>query len=454
VVRRVDPAHAEWVEEFLESPFFRDRVREGAMPATRRCSAPIADEPDMPSALWLEHERVELPVYAHEWIADQLFAAGLLTIDLAIAAADAGMEMKDATPYNVLVSKGRAVFCDVLTFVKRSASPLWPPYGQFQRNFVLPLYMHRHYGLPPHRVFLERRDGIEPTEVLPAVPWYRRLNPLELQLVTLPAWLTAPDAAQPAAAPRPEMRSARSDFVFRRSLDRLRGQLLKLRPSRRRGSAWAGYEAQCDHYSSADREVKRQFVQRAVAHSRPARVLDLGANAGEYSRIAARGGAHVIAADADLGALQALFRRNEQERLSISPLVLNLARPTPALGWRNREFASFLDRARGQFDMVLALALLHHVIVTERVPLDEFVALLVDLQASQVVLEWVSPQDVKFRQIAGMNAHLYAQLDESALRRRLAPHFDIVAEAKLASGHRRLFWCARRSAPVSPESPS
>jgi hypothetical protein len=90
----------------------------------------------MPSALWLEHERVELPVYAHEWIADQLFAAGLLTIDLAIAAADAGMEMKDATPYNVLVSKGRAVFCDVLTFVKRSASPLWPPYGQFQRNIA------------------------------------------------------------------------------------------------------------------------------------------------------------------------------------------------------------------------------------------------------------------------------------------------------------------------------
>lgn len=420
-------------------------MRDGVLPATSRCRSPIADEPDTPSALWLEHERFELPVYAHEWIADQLFAAGLLTIDLAIAAADAGMEMKDATPYNVLVTKGRAVFCDLLTFIKRSASPLWPPYGQFQRNFVLPLYMHRHLGLPPHRVFLERRDGIEPTEVLPAVPWYRRLYPLELQLVTLPAWLTSPEGGQAAAAPRQDMRSARSDFVFKRSLERLRGQLLKLRPSRRRSSAWASYEAQCDHYSSADRDVKHRFVERAVAHGKPARVLDLGANAGEYSRIAARGGAHVIAADADLSALQALFRRNEQERLPVSPLVLNLARPTPALGWRNREFASFIDRARGQFDMVLALALLHHVLVTERVPLDEFVALLVDLQSPHVVLEWVSPQDVKFRQIAGMNAHLYTQLDESALRRSLAPHFDVMAEAELSSGQRRLLWCTRRA---------
>jgi 2-polyprenyl-3-methyl-5-hydroxy-6-metoxy-1,4-benzoquinol methylase len=445
VVRRVDPAHAAWVEEFLETSFFRDLVRDGVMPVTSRCSAPNASELDASPALWLEHERVELAVYAHEWIADQLFAAGLLTIDLAIEAADGGLELKDATPYNVLMSKGRAVFCDVLTFVKRSASPLWPPYGQFQRNFVLPLYMHRHYALPPHRVFLERRDGIEPAEALPAVPWYRRLYPLELQLVTLPALLTTPGPAQGAAASHLDARSARSDFVFKRSLERLRRQLLKLRPSPRRNSAWAGYEAQCDHYSSADRERKHEFVQRALAQTKPARVLDLGANAGEYSRVAAKGGAHVVAADADLHALQVLHRRNERERLPISPLVLNLARPTPALGWRNREFASFLDRARGQFDMVLALALLHHVIVTERVPLDEFVALLADLQSPQVVLEWVSPQDMKFRQIAGMNAHLYAELDESALRRALAPHFDVVAEVELSAGLRRLFWCARRT---------
>jgi SAM-dependent methyltransferase len=228
--------------------------------------------------------------------------------------------------------------------------------------------------------------------------------------------------------------------VFLRSLARLRNQLLALRPRQVSESTWGDYEGECAHYSSAERERKHSFVREAIERTRPARVLDLGANAGEYSRIAAAGGArHVVAADADINALQALYRRNETERLPITPFVLNLARPTPAVGWRNVEHPSFLDRARGRFDTVLALAVMHHMLVSERVPLEDFIAFLADLEPRHLVLEWVSPQDEKFRQIAGANLGLYSDLDEARLRQALSRRFRVISEAPIGEGRRRLF---------------
>jgi hypothetical protein len=444
IMRCVQGPHAAWTERFLETPFFRKSLEAGIFPATAR-AAPPAEAKDAAAALWLEHERIDLPAYPHEWIPDQLFAAGLLTIDLAIEAAGAGLEMKDATPYNVLFSRGRGVFCDVLSFVDRTAGELWLPYGQFQRTFILPLYMHRRFGLPPHRLFLDKRDGLEPAEVYPAVPWYRALMPLELQLVTLPALLTKRGASKAAtlAAAKQGTPSARSNFVFLRSLARLRSQLLAVRPRQVSESTWGDYEGECAHYSSAERERKHSFVREAIERTRPARVLDLGANAGEYSRIAVAGGArHVVAADADINALQALYRRNDTERLPITPFVLNLARPTPAVGWRNTEHPSFLERARGRFDTVLALAVMHHMLVSERVPLEDFIAFLADLEPRHLVLEWVSPKDEKFRQIAGPNLGLYADLDEARLRKALAGRFRVLSEASIGDGRRLLLHCS------------
>lgn len=446
ILRRVDASHAAWTERFLETPFFRKSVDAGILPATRRCAIPDGDE--QPGALWLEHERIDCPAYPHEWIPEQLFAAGLLTIELAIEAAAAGFELKDATPYNVLFSRGKPVFCDVLSFVNRTASELWLPYAQFQRTFILPLYTHRKFGAPPHRLFLDKRDGLEPPEVYAALPWYRTVLPLELQLITLPALLTKRGASRTATLVKPKSGppSARDNFVFQRSLQRLRSQLIAVRPRQVSESTWGTYEDDCTHYSRADRDRKHTFVREAIERTHPARVLDLGANAGEYSRIAAGLGAHVVAADADINALQALYIRNESERLPVTPFVLNLARPTPAVGWRNREHPSFVERARGRFDTVLALALMHHMLVSERVPLQDFIGFLADLEPRHLVVEWVAPGDVKFRQVAGPNHGLYADLDESKFRRALSQRFAIVSEAPIANGQRRLFLAKAHSA--------
>lgn len=442
ILRRVASGDSSWTAGFIASPFFTRGVEAGYFPATAPHPAPVQSEP---GSLWLEHKRLDFPAYPHEWIPDQLYAAGQLTIRIALDAAATNLEVKDATPYNVLFDRGIPVFCDVLSFTPRRRSALWLPFAQFQRTFILPLYMYRRFGLPPHRLFLERRDGLEPGEVHRAISGLRRLKPFEFQAITLPA-LLANRGAAPSTDPQPAAEGPptdRENFIFRRLLQKLRRQLGQVEPPHRTDSTWGRYEKECDHYSTTERDAKRDFVRRVIDAAKPRMVLDLGANAGEYSRIAAAAGAHVVAADVDINALQALYRRNAAEGLPITPVVLNLARPTPAVGWRNQEVGSFLDRARGCFDVVLGLALIHHLIVTERAPLEAVVELFAGLESAHVVIEWVDPSDPKFRQVAGANLPLYRDVSEARFRAALARHFRIEAEMQNSTGTRRLFWCSR-----------
>ena len=119
-------------------------------------------------------------------------------------------------------------------------------------------------------------------------------------------------------------------------------------------------------YSAEQLAQKEAFVREALAVSRPHAVLDVGANEGYFSFIAAAQGASVVAIDSDPMVVGSVWREASKQRLNVLPLVVDLTRPTPAMGWRNQECASFLDRARGGFDLVMMLAVIHHMLAWRR----------------------------------------------------------------------------------------
>jgi hypothetical protein len=141
-----------------------------------------------------------------------------------------------------------------------------------------------------------------------------------------------------------------------------------------------------------------------------------------------------------------MWRRAQAEGLNILPLVVNLARPTPATGWRNRESPSFLDRAAGAFDGALMLGLLHHLLVTERIPLKEIVGLAADLTTALAVIEFVAPQDPMFRRLTRGREELHAALDERAFAEACAAHFEIVKTLALPGTQRTLYWLKKKGA--------
>jgi 2-polyprenyl-3-methyl-5-hydroxy-6-metoxy-1,4-benzoquinol methylase len=398
-----------------------------------------------PTDVVFEHERIPFPSYPYEWAPEMLWAAGGLTLDLAQASLADGFGLKDATPYNVLYRGSEPVFVDVASFEPRApGDPIWNPYGQFVRTFLLPLLVNRHWGVPLGDTFVTHRDGLEPQEVYRLTSALQRFRPRMLSLVCMPTWLRGKARAEGQQLYRSRILedAEKARFILESLLKQLRRALDSLKPPVQKQSVWSDYMA-THSYSGSAFAAKEQFVEQALREFKPARVLDVGANTGHFSARAAKAGAAVVALDIDPACVGTIWLQARAQQLNILPLVIDLARPTPALGWRNSECPSFLERAVGAFDGVLMLAVLHHLLVTERIPLEEVLRLASELTTSLLVIEFVDPKDEMFRQLTRGREELHAFLNEAVFEQACAAHFDIVRSLPLPGTQRRLY-CLKR----------
>jgi len=225
---------------------------------------------------------------------------------------------------------------------------------------------------------------------------------------------------------------AKVQFVLGYLFKNLRRKLRKLAPQPARSSAWSEYSRHNISYSRRESEAKEAFVEAALAELPRQHVLDIGCNDGVFSTMAARHRASVVAVDSDPVVVGRLWRKASADRLDILPLVVNLCRPSPALGWRNSECPPFLERARGRFDLLLALAVLHHILVQERVPLADVISLFAELTTDLAIVEFVGPQDPMFRSLSRGRDELHKNLSVSVFESCCRREFDVVRSAQVS----------------------
>jgi 2-polyprenyl-3-methyl-5-hydroxy-6-metoxy-1,4-benzoquinol methylase len=418
VLRHVRPAFAAEAESFLHSALAQRWMENGRMVST------VIAGREEDGSLLLEHERIEYPTYPWEWTPGQWAAAGELTLDLCEESLASGLILKDATPLNILFRNADPVFVDVLSFHKRKpGNPIWLAYGQFVRTFLLPLAANRYLGWPL-AASMERRDGYEPSDLYPYLPLRRRWTAHLRSLITLPHLLErkANAAASSGATRVRHQPSEIATQVLRGTLKKLRRTLRSLTPPPRT-SRWSDYTTTASHYGAEDHARKAAFVARALAHALPQRVLDVGGNTGHYSRIAAAAGARVIAWDTDVQAADANWREARAKHEPILPLVANIARPAPAVGWQNAESLSLLQRSEGTFDGILMLGVIHHMLLIDQIPLPAIFDLVRRLTTRWAIVEWVPATDSQFRQLCRGRQEIYGHLDENAFLAAADQHF-------------------------------
>lgn len=435
VLRTIHPEYAQDALDFVHSPLAERWVREGRLVA----STILCSEPEQPPVL--AHPYIFFPSYPWEWTSGQWIAAGEMTLALCEELIRDGRILKDATPLNVLFEGSRPVFVDVLSPETRDrTSPIWLAYGQFARTFLLPLAALKHLGWPLAAT-MARRDGYEPADLYPFLSSAKRwIGPLR-SLVTVPRLLErrrSSGAAPARLKQSPEVAAA----VLQRSLRRLRRTLQALSPEDRE-SRWSGYSDAATHYSEQDRAQKQNFVRRTLAGCLPETVLDIGANTGEYSRIAAESGARVVAWEPDAVAAERNWKEARRKNLDIQPLVVDAARPTPAVGWRNGESLSLLERARGRFDCVLLLGVIHHLLLHDQIPLEGVAGLAAELTRRWLIAEWVPKTDPRFIDLCRGRENLYGHLDESLFLSSMMERFSVVEREQMGN-HRVLFLLEKR----------
>jgi 2-polyprenyl-3-methyl-5-hydroxy-6-metoxy-1,4-benzoquinol methylase len=422
-IRTIHPAAREAALEFVTSAFSLRLQLHGDM-----IGAVVEED-----GARLVHPRVDVPSYPWEWTPSQWLAAAELTLRLCREAIEEGWILKDATPLNILFVGARPVLVDVLSFERRDPKvSIWLAYGQYVRTFLLPLLMNKMQGWPLS-LSLFRRDGFEPGELFAAMSWRQRLSPEAFWPITLPARLERRKGADAPPPPARLMDPDAATHVLKRTLESLRKRTERAM-SRVTRSEWSEYQTTLTHYTAEQSAAKMAWVQAALEEAQPRRVLDVGANTGEYSTLAAQLGAEVVALERDGAAADRLYRMSRDRGLNILTLHADLARPTPAAGWENAEQSALLARLDGKFEMVMMLAVIHHLILMEQIPLEKIMALCARMTKKHLIVEWVPVSDPMYQSLMRGRDELYGSLTETDLLSAAAAYFHPVLQQTLGNG--------------------
>jgi hypothetical protein len=415
LLRQVQERYRPHFERLMASGLYAALVAEGLLiPHEER---PVAEAAAPGAAFILQPERLPFISMPYEWCFGQRKAAALTTLRIQELALAHGMTLKDATAFNIQFRGVRPVLIDTLSFEIYEDGKPWVAYRQFCQHFLAPLVLQSRLDVRLGALLRQFLDGIPldlASRLLSRSSW---LNPSLLMHIHLHAQSIArhapTDNTKPAAAPQAARVSQRG---LEGVLGSLRGTIESLKWHA--GTEWGSYE-ETHNYDAAGRASKQGLVAEFVRAANAKTVVDLGANAGEYSRVARAAGADlVLAVDGDPMAVERGFHRlSASNETGIHPLLVDLTNPAPAQGWNHSEWPSLAGR--GPFDAVLSLALVHHLAIGNNVPLLGVAQMLANI-GRHVIIEWVPKSDPQVQRLLSAREDIFDNYTEDGLRAAFA----------------------------------
>ena len=365
--------------------------------------------------------RIPFVTYPGEWTNAQLLDAGRLTLAISDQILPAGFELKDASAWNVLFDGTQPIFCDHLSFQPVALSQ-WRAFGQFVRHFLLPLCLTRIKNIDARTAFLLNQDGLAPDQaraLFGVGRFFTRYWPLMLARSDSTAKLQNND------------RKASELRGYHRNLYALSGWLLESLSQRSTSqSHWVRYADERKHYNSEASNVKRATVANWLTELAPAWVADAGCNTGEFTLLAHAAGACVIAIDQDHDSIQSLYISHRSNR-RIFPVVASLADLSGGRGWCGKEFPGLLTRMEQLADMVMMLALIHHLAISHAVPYEEIADLAKVLTKRYLVLEFIGENDALVAHLCAQRQRRPEEFSLDRQRAAFSKQFRIVKEVRL-----------------------
>ena len=432
---------ADW-EKLKASGLYDQFAADGRLVATEQVAE--ADVPaDLPGewAGFLRHERIETVSYPYEWSFSQLKDAALLQLDLLLACLDKDMILKDSTPYNVQFRGAQPTFIDIGSFEALRPGEPWIGYRQFCQLFLYPLMLQAYKGVSFQPWLRGSLEGISPTDMsaLMAGVKTKRGVPVHVSLHAR--------AEKRYAGKTQEVKTDLKKAGFKKELilanvRKLRKTVEKLRWNPDAEAVWVEY-GEKNSYQGSETDEKKDFVRQAAATQRWGRVWDLGANDHRFSLIAADHADHVVSVDGDEGIVDVVYRKLRDEgRTDITSLVMSLTDMSPDRGWAHRERRTL--EARGEPDLILILALIHHICITGNVPVQTYVDWLRSFDAA-LVIELPLPEDVMVKTLmSGKREGLHQDYTRENFERLLGERFDVERTQELSQGTRVMYFARPR----------
>jgi ribosomal protein L11 methylase PrmA len=436
--RQVAQSFGDRWDDLVQSGLLASLQAQGLLVGHDIVSLDLAFDPERAHAV-LQPEPIEFISYPYEWSFSELQDAALLTLDAQAAATAAGFTLRDATAYNVQFHNGRPILIDTLSFERATPGAPWIAYRQFCEHFLAPLALMAYRDVRCGMLLRDHLDGIPLDLAARLLPGRTRLN------LGLGSHVHAHARAQRHFEARtdvgaPTSRPVLSPLKQAAFLDSLRRTIQGLRWEPK-GTEWADY-ADNTSYGCAAAGDKDAIVHRLVQAAGGRVVWDLGANTGRFSRIAAELGRRVIAWDIDPAATESNYRAIRRDQTtSILPLLGDLANPSPALGWSLAERRSLSDRANA--DVLLALALVHHLAIGRNIPLVQLAEFLAEL-GPNLIIEFVPREDSMVQRLLATREDVFPEYTIEGFRSAFLRRFEVREEMPIKETRRTLIWLTRR----------
>jgi hypothetical protein len=436
IYRQIEPSFADRWAAVEATGILRQLAAEGKVLPYEDVPLELAATPS--AAKVIRPAVVPFISYPYEWSFGELRDAALLTLDLEQAALEHGLTLRDASAYNIQFIGAKPVHIDTLSFEPGEAGRPWIAYRQFCEHFLGPLALMALRDIRLGRLLRTEIDGVPLDLVSRLLPGSSRFK------LGLGAHVHLHARAQRRYADAGEEAAGRVASTRKVNVGNLVTSLrstvagLSWEPS---GTAWADYERNTN-YGAEGTAAKERLVAEFVGRTGGTTVWDLGANTGRFSRIAADAGRQVLSFDIDPAAVERNYRSLRDEgRADILPLIMDLADPSPALGWAHRERASLTER--GPADVALALALIHHLAIGRNIPLRAIAEQLGRL-APELIIEWVPREDSMVRRLLATREDVFDDYTPEGFMAAFRTVFDPVEEALVAGSSRVLHRFRRR----------
>lgn len=434
--RQVNHSYREDYDLLMSSGLYEEFVEEGIL-------LPHAEVPVEAAAKELAYkvlrpETLRFVSYPYEWCFSQYKDAALVTLSIQRQALAHGMSLKDSSAYNIQFHKGRPVWIDTLSFERYREGEPWVAYRQFCQHFLAPLALMAMRDIRLGQLMRVHLDGIPLDLASRLLPLRSRLDLGLMTHVFLHASIQRRFAGEEVTKATVKGRMGRTAFLG--LIDSLQAAVRKLtwKPV---GTEWAGYYEDTN-YSPEALQHKTELVQDFIRRVRPATVWDLGANVGRFSRLASREGIFTVAWDVDPGAVEKNYCACVADRdTHLLPLVVDLANPSPAIGWENRERLSMIER--GPADMILGLALIHHLAISNNVPLGRLAEFL-GRAGHWLVVEFVPKEDGQVQRLLRMREDIFLDYHADGFERAFGSAFEIRERAAVRDSKRLLYLMERR----------
>ena len=391
---------------------------------------------------FLRHDKIPLVTFPYEWTVSMLADAGIHTIDLQIELLKSNCSLKDATAYNIQFVNGKPTMIDVASIEKPSRLDVWFAMGQFLQMFLYPLLLTRHKGWDLCSYFQSNINGRDIESVAKAFGTFERLKPSLMLDLTLPLWLHRMSEKKSGSKREVLDKKVVNSSAQVSNLKRLRRKLEKLAAGYKPSGVWADYTKICNYDDQAD-NCKKELVRKMLQQSKPKEVLDIGCNTGTYSFLAAECGANVTAVDGDHDAIENLYRRLRKNPATINPMVVDLGNPSPSIGYMNVERPSFLERSNP--DCVMALALIHHLLVSANMSVDAISEQMYEMTNRDLILEFVPTDDNMFERLMNYRVDLFQDINLESCLAAFEPRFELLEQHPVTGSKRTLLFFRKRN---------